>query len=182
MGRPPSTEVQLRNHELIKDIKGGMSQADAAAKYGMSRSMVSQLLRASTETEEEIPEDTRARLIHLANRSIEIAFQVAEGPGRAITSGAGNHVVDSVSGLPAYDPSPKLDALRQIDAASTKLAKLTAAEKPPAKPVEEHPEMQQTLEWLKETAKANELLRQENERLQGRIAALENAHPIETVD
>lgn len=182
MARPPSTETQLRNRQLIDDIRGGMSQSDAAAKYGISRSMVSQLLRASTETEEEIPEDTRARLIHLANRSIEIAFTVAEGPGRAITSGAGNHVTDAITGQPAYDPSPKLDALRQIDAASTKLAKLTAAEKPPAKPAEDHPEMADALEWLKETAKANEELRKENEKLHARLALLEGSHPAEIVE
>lgn len=181
MAKESQGNPSIRDQEIIADLRSGMTGREVSRKYGLTPGRISQIAKGSLDTEGP-PEELRDWLTQGYVGDLRGLQEIASGPGRAITSGKGEHVIDAVTGEPAYDPSPRIDAFRNMGQVRKNIATLLGTEKPPVKPVEEHPEMGQALEWLKETAAANERLRVENEKLQARLALLENAHPAEIVE
>lgn len=181
MPRTRSTEMELRDHEIIADARRNVPRRDIARKYSISEARVSQILTANLDPK--FPdEDLRAWLLEGYFGDLAITREIAEGPGRPITSGKGDHVIDAVTGEPAYDPSPRIDAIRTSAQVRKNIAQLMGSEKPVLKPVEESPEVAEALQWMQQTAKENASLKESNAALQARLALLENAHPAEVVD
>lgn len=181
MVRPRSMEVANRNDLIRADAARNMSKVSLAAKYGLSVSSVCRILA------EEISQDEMEERAFIAARyqgGFEKLQEIIDGPGRPITSGAGKHVIDENTGLPAYDPSPVVDAVRTMFQGNAQLAKLLGSEKPVAKPVEESTEFHEALNIMREAIKRSNALEAENEALRKRLASLENRdiHEAEVVE
>jgi len=179
MPRNRSTEIELRDAQVRADAAKGMSKTALAAKYGRSVTRICQILAEETDVPDE---DQRSWLLAGYQGGIEILQAIAEGPGRAITSGKGEHVIDANTGLPAYDPSPVIDAVRTQGQLRKNVAQLLGSEKPVVKPLEETPDFSDAMEWLKQTSKENEALKAQNAALAARLAAIEGAHPADVVE
>lgn len=181
MVRPKSLEVANRNDLIRADAARGMSKVSIAAKYGLSVSSVCRILA------EEISEDDREERAFIAARyqgGFEKLQEIIDGPGRPITSGAGKHVIDAVSGEPAYDPSPRVDAIRTLFQGNAQLAKLLGSEKPVTKPIEEPFDFKDAIEAMRFSIQRSNALEAENEALRKRLASLENSdiHEAEVIE
>lgn len=181
MPRTRSTEMELRDHEIIADARRNVPRRDIARKYSISEARVSQIITSSLDPK--FPdEDLRAWLLEGYFGDLGTLQEIKDGPGRPITSGKGDHVIDAVTGEPAYDPSPRIDAIRTAAQTRKNVAMLMGSEKPVPKPVEESPELGEALAWMRQMAKENSALKEQNAALLARLALLEEAHPAEVVD
>jgi hypothetical protein len=186
--RNKSAELVLRDQEIVTAARRNIPRRDIAERYGISEGRVSQIITASLDPA--FPdEDLRAWLQEGYFGDLAVLQEIKEGPGRAITSGKGDHIVDAVTGQPAYDPSPRIDAVRTAAQVRKNIATLMGSEKPAPKENEVLPEMAQAWAWAQDKSQENgqlrqdlEQLRAENEKLKARLSLLENAHPAEVVE
>jgi len=181
MPRIKSTEIELRDHEIVEAARRNIPRRDIARKYGISESRVSQIVTQNLDPKYP-DEDLRAWLLEGYFGDLQVLQEIKEGPGRAITSGRGEHVIDAMTGLPAYDPSPRIDAIRTAAQARKNVATLMGSEKPPAKAEQESPELAEALDWMRQLARENEQLKKELASMRARNSLLEGAHPAEVVD
>jgi len=156
-----------------------MSKTAIAQKYSLSVTRICQILAEDADVPDE---DHRAYILAGLQGGIERLQTVIDGPGRPITSGKGDHVIDANTGEPAYDPSPVNDAIRTKFQGLKNMAQLLGSEKPPAKSEPDSSWAVDVQNWMQQVAGHNEQLRVENERLQARLSLLENAHPAEIVE
>lgn len=171
MVRPKSLEVMNRNDLIRADAAGGMSKVSLAAKYGLSVSSICRIL-AEEISENDVEE--RAFITARYQGGFEKLWEIIDGPGRPITSGAGKHVIDAVTGEPAYDPSPRVDAIRTLFQGNAQLAKLLGSEKPVAKPIEEPFDFSDAVQAMRTSIQRSNALEAENAALKARLAALED--------
>ena len=166
--------IQIRDQEIIADLRDGMTGREVAKKYGLTPGRISQIAKGSLDTEGPV-EELRDWLVQGYLGDLRILGDIAHGPGRPITSGKGDHVIDAVTGLPAYDPSPRIDAIAKAGQVRKNTAMLVGAEKPVAKAVEETVGLAEALEFLRETAKENESLKDQILTLRAKLGAMEAA-------
>ena len=181
MARTKSTEAILRDQEIVAEARRNVPRRDIARKYGISESRVSQIVTSNVDPQYP-DDDLRAWLLEGYFGDMQRLQEIKEGPGRAITSGKGEHVVDGNTGEYAYDPSPVIDAVRTFAQVRKNVATLMGSEKPTAKAPEETPGLREALDWLTKTGQENEQLKRKNEQLEARLRLLENAHPAEIVE
>lgn len=181
MSRIKSTEIKLRDEEIVAAARRNVPRRDIAEKYGISQARVSQIVTQNLDPKYP-DEDLRAWLLEGYFGDLQVLQEIKEGPGRAITSGKGDHVIDATTGQPAYDPAPRIDAIRTAAQARKNIATLMGTEKPVARQVDETQELNQALEWFRE---ASAQLRAKDDRiaqLEARLRLLENAVPAEIVE
>lgn len=180
MPRIKSTEIQLRDQEIIASARRNVPRRDIAELHGISEARVSQIVTQNLDPKYP-DEDLRAWLLEGYFGDLQVLQEIKEGPGRAITSGKGDHVLDGVTGQPAYDPSPRIDAIRTAAQARKNIATLMGSEKPATKVADNTQDLNQALEWFRE---ANVQLRAKDEyiaQLEARIRVLEEAIPAQIV-
>lgn len=175
--------MAIRDQEIIADLRNGMTGREVARKYGLSPGRISQIAKGSLDTEGPIGE-LRDWLAQGYLGDLHILHDIATGPGRPVTSGKGDHVIDIVTGQPAYDPSPRIDAIRTAGQVRKNVAMLMGAEKPPEKPIGEVPDYTAHLEWVgKVEQEMNQLRVRANEAdsLRAQLAAVrERLHQVES--
>ena len=146
MPRIRSTGIQLRDEEIIAAARRGVPRRDIAALHDISEARVSQIVTRNQDPR--FPdEDLRGWLLEGYFGDLLVIQEIKEGPGRAITSGKGEHVIDAVTGEPAYDPSPRIDAVRTAAQVRKNIAQLMGTEKVTAKPAEVQPGLQELIDW-----------------------------------
>ena len=181
MPRIKSTEIILRDEEIVAAARRNIPRRDIAKKYGISEARVSQIVTRNLDPKYP-DEDLRAWLLEGYFGDLQVLQEIKEGPGRAITSGKGEHVIDATTGEPAYDPSPRIDAVRTAAQARKNIAMLMGSEKPVQKTETDDAWTKDVQEWMREVSQQNERLRLENERLQARIRILENAEVAQIIE
>ena len=176
-------EIRIRDKEIIADLRNGMTGREAARKYNLSAARISQIAKGSLDTEAPL-EELRDWLVQGYLGDLAILGEIARGPGRPITSGKGDHVIDAVTDLPAYDPSPRIDAVRTAGQVRKNVAMLQGAEKPVPKPLEESADFSEAIEIMQDAVRRSNLLEKENESLRLRLSALENrdVHEADVVE
>lgn len=167
--------MAIRDQEIISDLRNGMTGREVARKYGLTPGRISQIAKGSLDTEGPIDE-LRDWLVQGYLGDLAILMEIAKGPGRPVTSGKGDHVVDAVTGLPAYDDSPRNDAVRTAGQVRKNIATLMGAEKPAPKQLEQTQEWHEAVLAMKETSDKNRVLESENAILKARLQALEDGH------
>lgn len=180
MPRPKSTEIEIRDAQIRADAAKGMPKVSLAAKYGRSVTRICQILAADTEGPDE---EHRAWLWVNYQGGMDRLQEIIESPGRPVTSGKGEHVIDANTGLPAYDTSTVTDAIRTKFQGLKSMAQLLGSEKTPAKPFEAPPDFQAHLDWvgqaqqeiqaLNARAKETEALKDQVRFLRQQLAAAE---------
>lgn len=183
MPRTRSTEIELRDQEIVAAARKNSPRRDIAQKYGITEARVSQIITANLDPKYP-DEDLRAWLLEGYFGDMSTLQEIKDGPGRAITSGKGDHVRDGNTGDFAYDPSPRIDAIRTFAQVRKNVAMLMGSEKQVSKAPEETPGLTEALEWLERTAKENEILKEQNRVLASRLAALErqDLHEAEVIE
>jgi len=173
MPRIKSTELQLRDGEIIAAARRNVPRRDIAEKYGITEQRVSQIVTQSLDPK--FPdEDMRAWLLEGYFGDMQRLQEIKDGPGRPVTSGKGDHVIDGNTGQFAYDTSPVIDAISKMAQIRKNIATLLGNEKPPVKPVEEPRDLAEVYSWIRQISRENEELKQVNSALKSRLAALEN--------
>lgn len=185
MSRRRSAEVALRDAQIRIDAGKGASKTALAARYGVSVTRICQILAEETNVSDN---DQRAWLFAQYQGGIERLEEIIITPGRPITSGAGKHVIDETTGMPAFDPSPVVDAIRTKGQYLKSMAQLMGSEKMPTKVLEQTKEWLDTVEDFRETNRQNAALRNMVNALQSQLAILEKSredkdvHIAEIVD
>ena len=178
--RTKSTEAKLRDEEIVAAARMNLPRRDIARKYGISESRVSQIV--SQNLDPRYPdEDLRAWLLEGYFGDLLVLQEIRDGKGRAITSGKGDHIIDATTGEPAFDPSPRIDAVRTAAQVRKNVAQLMGSEKPMPK-AEETSSLEEYLigiREMEERAIANMTL---IENLKSQIAALEGSVPAEITE
>lgn len=169
----PNSELEPRNRQIIAAARRNVPRRDIALEHGITEQRVSQIVRASLDPA--FPdEDMRAWLLEGYYGDMQRLQEIKDGPGRPVTSGKGDHVIDGNTGQFAYDTSPVADAIRTMAQVRKNIATLLGTEKPPVKPVEEPRDLTEIYRWMREIAKENEELKQTNSALRSRLTALED--------
>lgn len=178
-----NTGMAIRDQEIIADLRNGMTGREVARKYGLTPGRISQIAKGSLDTDGPVDE-LRDWLVQGYLGDLRILYDIATGPGRPITSGKGDHVIDMVTGQPAYDPSPRIDAIAKAGQVRKNVAMLAGAEKPPEKPIGEVPDYTAHVEWVgKVTQELNQLRARADEADSLRVqlaAARERLHQMES--
>lgn len=175
MPRIKSTELQLRDGEIIAAARRNVPRRDIAEKYGITEQRVSQIVTQNLDPK--FPdEDLRAWLLEGYFGDLQRLQEIKESKGRPVTSGKGDHVVDGNTGEYAYDTSTVTDAIRTAAQVRKNIAMLMGNEKPVSKQLEETQEWRDAVLAMKETSDRNKILVSENEALKARLRALEDGH------
>jgi len=170
---PKSPELELRDQEIIAAARRNVPRRDIALKHGITEQRVSQIVTSALDPAYP-DEDMRAWLLQGYFGDLQRLQEIKDGPGRPVTSGKGDHVIDGNTGQFAYDTSPVADAVRTMAQVRKNIATLLGNEKPPVKPVEEPRDLTEVYRWMREISRENEELKQRNSLLQSRLSALEN--------
>lgn len=175
--------IAIRDQEIICDLRNGMTGREVAKKYGLTPGRISQIAKGSLDTEGPIDE-LRDWLTQGYLGDLRTLHEISSGPGRPVTSGRGDHVIDAVTGEPAYDPSPRIDAIRTAGQVRKNVALLAGAERPVPKVVDETPEFHEALNIMRQAIQRSNALEAENEALKKRLASLESSdiHEAEIVE
>lgn len=175
-------DLVARDTQVFLDAQSLMSRRDIALKHHISEARVSQILRSGAGDTANITEDDRNLMVQQIRGVIYQMAPVMKGPGRAITSGKGDHVIDEVTGEPAYDPSPKTDAARVILQCLDREARLLALDLPPAKVKEDVVDVTQFLAAYSAGVKAEQDAQATISKLKAQLAAVEGAVEAEVID
>lgn len=169
MARPKSFEIELRDNQIRADAARGMSKVALAAKYNRSITRICQILAAESETPDV---EQRAWLWANYQGGIDRLQEIIDSPGRPVTSGKGDHVIDAGTGLPAYDLSVVTDAIRTKFQGLKYMAQLVGNEKAVAKPLETTKPLEEQVEIVRQAFRENEALKaqiKQNETLQRQL-------------
>lgn len=168
-----NASIAIRDQEIIGDLRNGMTGREVAKKYGLTPGRISQIAKGSMDTEGPIDE-LRDWLTQGYLGDLRTLHEISSGPGRPVTSGKGDHVIDAVTGQPAYDPSPRIDAIRTAGQVRKNVALLAGAERPVPKVADETPEFHEALNIMRTAIQRSNVLEAENKLLKERLAALED--------
>lgn len=183
MPRIKSTELQLRDGEIIAAARRNVPRRDIAEKYGITEQRVSQIVTQNLDPK--FPdEDLRAWLLEGYFGDLQRLQEIKESKGRPVTSGKGDHVVDGNTGEYAYDTSTVTDAIRTAAQVRKNIALLMGNEKPVVKAVDESPEFHEALNIMRTAIQRSNALEAENEALRKRLASLESGdvHEAEVIE
>ena len=170
-----------RDAEILAAARRGESREEIALRFGLSKARISQIVRQNSDPGKP-QDDLRGWLLEDYFDDLLVLREIRDGPGRAMTSGKGDHVIDANTGQPAYDPSPKNEAVRTSAAVKKNIATLFGQEKLPPKPVEENQELATYIQHFErimvESKQKDEMITQ----LQARLAAIEGAVDAHVVE
>ena len=173
MSRIKSTELQLRDGEIIAAARRNVPRRDIAEKYGITEQRVSQIVTQNLDPK--FPdEDLRSWLLEGYFGDLQRLQEIKESKGRPVTSGKGDHVLDGNTGEYAYDTSTVTDAIRTAAQVRKNIAMLMGNEKPVVKAADETPEFHEALNIMRTAIQRANALETENAALRARLTALEN--------
>lgn len=166
VGRPRDLSLVVRDAEIIEDICRGIPPSVVAAKYGISRSRVSQIVQENTsDTADDVTRDAqRMTLEDLQQELIEIA----KGPGRRVMDVKGNLMFDE-DDQPMYDAELKIKAALAWASLSERLAKSYALDRPKQKEVDIAADVELAFLSYQKDAEEKRRLEVENEELRRRL-------------
>jgi len=181
MPRARSAEIELRDQEIIAAVRNNVPRKDIARKYSITEGRVSQIIQSTLDLQSP-DEDLREWLLQGYFGDMARLTEIADGPGRPVTSGKGDHVIDANSGEPAYDPSPKIDAIRNLGQVRNNIAKLMGVDKPPKRPQEDVVDVTQFLAAYTAGVKDERETQDTISKLKAQLAAVEGAVEAEVID
>ena len=173
-----SSSLALRDAQIIHDARRNVPRRDLALKYGVSEARISQIVSQGID----VDEDLRAWLMQGYYGDLANLQGVIDGKGRPITSGKGEHVINGETGEYAYDPAPRVDAIRTAAVIRKNIAQLMGNEKPPPKVIETSPELITYMEQAQVTFRENVALKEQLTMMQAQLAALQGSVPAEVID
>jgi hypothetical protein len=153
----------VRDAEIIEDICRGIPPAVVAAKNGISKARVYQIIQENTsDTKDDVTRDAqRMTLEDLQQEMVEIA----KGPGRRVVDVKGNLMSDD-DGKPLYDKELKIKAALAWASLSERLSKSYALDRPKQKETDISVEVEMAFQGIKQEQRQLEI---ENEELRRRL-------------
>jgi hypothetical protein len=171
--------MALRDAMIIEDARRNVPRRDIARNHGITEARVSQIVTGAADADG----DLRAWLLEGYHGDLAVIQEVKEGKGRPITSGNGKHVINEDTGEYAYDPSPRIDAVRTAAVVRKNIAMLMGNEKPPPKQDEGViPGLKDMVDGLRAAAEENRLLKEQVAQLQALLMDVENSVPADVVE